>query len=136
MNRKLFNENFEEFKDRQEKLLIGRAEHYNTEHQTVEDVLANFNDVSSIAKVLGLDISPSDVCLVLTILKMVRERSEKDEPLNYDTVRFDSFIDGFNYHFFYAMAEMDKGLESHLDIMKDEEIQYNEESLSDDTTQS
>ena len=94
MDREQFEDNFNFVHKKQGELIIGRAKHYNTDEESANDVLANFDNVATICSILGLKMTASDVCLVLTILKMVRERSETDKPLEANSVRFDSLIDG------------------------------------------
>ena len=112
MNRETFKGHYNRIKAKQQAIVEGRAKHYNTDYQDEFDVLSNFEDVALICSTLGLDISGSDVCFMLTVLKMVRERSEVDEKLTYESTRFDSIIDGMNYQFFYTMFEMSKDFES------------------------
>ena len=103
MDRAEFTSIIEGIQGKQSQLLKHRGDAYNSGEN--EDVLQNFNDVSVICKTLGMDISPADVAFVMYMVKVVRERMDKDTYPSEDTSKYDSIVDGMNYFMFYVACQ-------------------------------
>ena len=105
--------------------------------------VANFEDVSTIAKALGIEVSARDVAMILAILKLVRNANGVESGLT-NKQRRDHIIDAGNYIDLAAvceyMAEMPvesyycdfHGLvtESHIIICPDKDICKENEARS------
>ena len=75
-----------------ENILFERNKQYSVD----DNYVANFKDVSTVANVLGIHISSSEVAMVLAILKMVRDSNAKRSGQTLDE-RKDHKIDLHNY---------------------------------------
>ena len=78
----------------------------NIQYSSDNNFVANFFDVSIIAKSLGIAIEPDEVALVLAILKLVRNANAKESG---DTIakRRDHLVDFHNYVDLSVLCELE-----------------------------
>ncbi len=97
----------EKINDRRMALLTKRNTDYS--EQDVDNGLSNFHDVSTIAKILGINIKASEVAMVQGILKMVRDANKKRlGELPTTEVRSDNSVDFHNYFDLSALCELEE----------------------------
>ena len=82
-------------------------EYRNSKYSSKNDFIDNFVATSKIAENLGIHVKPSDVALILAILKIVRNSNAKEngEIMNQ---RFDHIVDLHNYLDLSELCEIDK----------------------------
>ena len=116
MEKKYLEENIDFILNKQREILLERSKSYVTEKGEREDknYLDNFYDTSNVCNILGINVNPSEVAFILFVLKLCREKTQRNEVIgNYcevlgDVDRFDSIVDAMNYFLLYTMCETER----------------------------
>lgn len=92
MDKLTLSMNIAELREKANKILLGKSKDYAT-----KDVLSNFKRVSKIvSELLRKDMSPSDIAIILVILKLDRLQNLKGKVAVNES-REDSWVDVANY---------------------------------------